>query len=184
MTAFTVASLKRFSISGTWPCVSNRSDVTFGCCSCSPTATVIPARCSALALPVATAAGSSVGCWLRSVASVLLSRGAVEGKIRAPAALAMPPLSCVSFLARIPRASGVSSRAFCRLLPATLSVQCACVQTPGLASGAVECPQAPSPVCRYDGKCKIGVSDHVYNFRAVTFALLPLLRPLRARPRS
>ena len=183
MTAFTVVSSKRFSISGTWPCASSRSDVTFGCCSCSPTA-VVPARCSALALPVAIAAGSYVGCLLRSIASVLLPRGTAEGGIRALAALMMPPLSCVSLLACIPRASGVSSRAFCRLIPATLSVQCACVQTPGLASGAVECPQAPPPVCRYDDTCKIRVPDHVYNSRAVTFALLPLLRPRRARPRS
>ena len=91
MTAFTVASSKRFSISGIWLCAFNGSDVTFGCCSCPPTA-VMPAHRSACDLPVAIAAGSSVGCLLRSVASVLLSRGAAGGEIRALAALMMPPL--------------------------------------------------------------------------------------------
>ena len=104
MTAFTVASSKRFSTYGIWPCVSNGSYVTFGCCSCSPT-TAIPERRSACVLPVAIAAGSSVGCLPRSVASVLLSRGAAGGEIRALAALVMPPRWCTSFLARIRRAS-------------------------------------------------------------------------------
>ena len=122
MTAFTVASSKRFSISGIWPCASNSSDVTFGCCSCSPTV-VMPARCSACDLPVALAAGSSVGCLPRSVTSALLSRGAAEGEIRALAALVIPPLSCASLLARIRRASGVPSRAFCRLLPTNTTSQ-------------------------------------------------------------
>ena len=120
MTAFAVASSKRFSISGIWPCASNSSDVTFGGFSCSPSA-VIPAGCSACALPVAIAAESSVGCLLRSVASVLLSRGTAGGEIRALAALVMPPFSCASLLPRIRRTSGVSSRAFCRLL-------CVCVR--------------------------------------------------------
>ena len=75
MIAFPLASSKRFSISGIRPCASNSSDATFGCCSSSST-TVIPARCSACASLVAIAMGSSVGCLLRSVASVLLSRGA------------------------------------------------------------------------------------------------------------
>ena len=122
MTAFTVASSKRFSISGIWPCAPNGSDVTFGCCSCSPTA-VMPARRSARALPVAIAAGSSVRCLPRSVASVLLSQGAAGEGIRALAALVMPPRWCASLLARIRRASGVSSRAFCRLLPANTTSQ-------------------------------------------------------------
>ena len=100
MTVFTLASSKRFSISGIWPCASNGSDVTFGCCSCSPTA-VMPARPSACALPVAIAAGSSVGCLPRSVASVSLSRGAAGGEIRALAPLVMPPRWCASLLARI-----------------------------------------------------------------------------------
>ena len=122
MTAYTVASSKMFSISGIWLCASNGSDVTFGCCSCSPTAAIL-ARCSACALPVAIAAGSSVGCLLRSVASALLSRGAAGGEIRALAALVMPPLSCASLLAHVGRASGVSSRAFCRLLPTNTTSQ-------------------------------------------------------------
>ena len=122
MTAFTVASSKRFSISGIWPCASNGSDVTFGCCSCSPTA-VMPARRSACALPVAIAAVSSVGCLPRSVSSVLLSRGAAGGEIGALAALVMPPRWRACLLARIRRASGVSSRAFCRLLPANTTSQ-------------------------------------------------------------
>ena len=122
MTTFTVGFSKRFSVSGIWPCAFNSSDITFGCYSCSPTA-VITARCSTCALPVAITAGSSVGSLLRSVASVLLSRGTAEGEIRALAALVMPPLSCASLLARIRRASGVSSRAFCRLLPANTTSQ-------------------------------------------------------------
>ena len=117
-----MTSSKRFSISGIWPCASNGSDVTFGCCSCSPTA-VMPAGRSACALPVAIATGSSVGCLPRSVASVLLSRGAAGGEIRALAALVMPPCWCASLLARIWRASGVSSRAFRRLLPANTTSQ-------------------------------------------------------------
>ena len=97
MTAFTVASSKRFPISGIWPCASNGSNVTFGSCSCSPTA-VMPARRSACALPVAIAAGSSVGCLPRSVANVLLSRGVAGGEIIALAALVMPPRWCASLL--------------------------------------------------------------------------------------
>ncbi|CAM9208726.1 unnamed protein product [Ascophyllum nodosum] len=58
-----------------------------------------------------------------SVAGALLSLGAAGGEIRALAALVMPPLSCASLLARIRRASGVSSRAFCRLLPANTTSQ-------------------------------------------------------------
>ena len=77
MKTFTVASSKRFSTSRISPCASNSLFVTFDCCSCSPT-TVIPARCSARAPLVSIAAGSSVGCVLCSVASALLSRGAVE----------------------------------------------------------------------------------------------------------
>ena len=73
---------------------------------------------TACALPVAIAAGSSVGCLPRSVASVLLSRGPAGGEIRTLAALVMPPRWCASLLARIRRASGVFPRAFCRLLPA------------------------------------------------------------------
>ena len=122
MTAYTVSSSKRFSISGIWPCASNDSDVIFGCCSCSPTA-VMPARRSACALPVAIAAGSSVGCLPRSVASVLLCRGAAGGEIRALAALVGPPRWCASLLARIRRASAVSSRAFGRLLPVNTTSQ-------------------------------------------------------------
>ena len=72
----------------------------------------MPARRSACALPVAIAAGSSVGCLPRSVASVLLSRGAAGGEIRAFAALVMPPRWCASLLARIRRASGVYLRPF------------------------------------------------------------------------
>ena len=122
MTAFTVAFSKRFSISGIWSCASNGSDVTFGCCSYSPTA-LMPARRSACALPVAIAAGSYVGCFPRSVASVLLSRGAAGRKIRALTALVMPPRWYASLLAHIRRASGISSRAFCRLLPANTTSQ-------------------------------------------------------------
>ena len=59
------------------------------------------------------------GCLLRSVASVLLSRDAARGEIRALAALVMPPLSYASLLARTRRASG----AFCRLLPANTTSQ-------------------------------------------------------------
>ena len=47
----------------------------------------MPARRSACDLPVAIAAGSSVGCLPRRVASVLLSRNAARGEIRALAAL-------------------------------------------------------------------------------------------------
>ena len=64
-----------------------------------------------------------MGCLLRSVASVLLSRGAAGGEIRALAALVMSPLSCASLLARVRRASGVSSRAFCRRLLADTTSQ-------------------------------------------------------------
>ena len=117
-----MASSTRFSISGIWPCAANGSDVTFGCCSCPPTA-VMPARRSACALPAPIAAGSSVGCLPRSVASVLLSRGAAGGETRALAALVIPPRWCASLLARIRRASGVSFRAFCRLLPANTTSQ-------------------------------------------------------------
>ena len=49
----------------------------------------MPARRSACALLDAIAAGSSVGCLPRSVASVLLSRGAAGGETRALAALVM-----------------------------------------------------------------------------------------------
>ena len=78
----------------------------------------MPARRSACALPDAIAAGSSVEGLPRSFFSVLLSQGAAEGETRALAALVMPPRWCASLLTRIRRASGVSSRAFCRLLPA------------------------------------------------------------------
>ena len=61
----------------------------------------MPARRSACALPDAIAAGSSVGCLPRSVARVLLSRGAAGGETRALAALVMPPRWCASLLARI-----------------------------------------------------------------------------------
>ena len=122
MTAFTVASSKRFSISGICPCASKGSDVTFGCCSCSRTA-VMPIRRYVCALPVAIAAGPSVGCLPRSVASVLLSRGATGGEIRALAALVMPPRWCASLLAHIRRASSVSARTFCRLLPVNTTSQ-------------------------------------------------------------
>ena len=117
-----MASSKRFSISGIWPCAANDSDVTLSCCSCPPTA-VMPACRSACALPDAIAAGSSVGCLARSVSSVLLSRGAAGGESRALAALVVPPRWCASLLARIRRASGVSSRPFCRLLPANTTSQ-------------------------------------------------------------
>ena len=117
-----MASSKRFSISGIWPCAANGSDVTFGCCSCPPSAEM-PARRSACALPDAIPAGSSVGCLPRSVSSVLLSRGAAGEETRALAALVMPPRWCASLLARIRRASGVSSRAFCRLLLANTTSQ-------------------------------------------------------------
>ena len=91
-------------------------------CSCPPAA-VMPARRSACALSVAIAAGSSVRCLPRSVTSVLLSRGAAGGEIRALAALVIPPRWCASLLARFRQASGVSSRAFCRLLPANTTSQ-------------------------------------------------------------
>ena len=64
-----------------------------------------------------------MGCLPRSVSSVLLSRGAAGGETRALAALVMPPRWCASLLARIRRASGVSSRAFCRLLLANTTSQ-------------------------------------------------------------
>ena len=83
----------------------------------------MPARRSACALPDAITAGSSVGCLPRSVSCVLLSRGAAGGETRALVALVMPPRWCASLLARIRRASGVSSRAFCRLLPANTTSQ-------------------------------------------------------------
>ena len=143
MTAFNVASSKRFSISGIWSCAPNGSDVILGCCTCSPTA-VIPARRSACPLPVAIGAGSSVGCLPRRVARVLLSRGAARGETSALVALVMPPRWYASLLARIRRASGVSSRAFCRLLPANTTSQ-----SMGPVSSTLCTPYVCMYVCMY-----------------------------------
>ena len=113
ITAFIVASSKRFS---------NGSVVKFGCSSSSLTP-AIPSCYCASASPVAVAAGSSVRCLLRSVASVLWSRGAVREKIWTSAALVMPLLLFASLLVRCRRASGVSSPASGRLLPANTTNQ-------------------------------------------------------------
>ena len=105
-----------------WHCAFYNSVVTFGCCPCLRSA-VIPVRCSARTLSVAIAAGCPVGCLLRSVTSVLLSRTAAGGDVRAPEALMMPSRSCASLLVRIRRAPGVATRTFCRRLPANTPSQ-------------------------------------------------------------
>ena len=51
---------------------------------------------------------SSVGYLLSRVDSVMVSRGAAGGDVRASAVLSIPPSSCPSLLALCLRASGVS----------------------------------------------------------------------------
>ena len=114
ITAFTVASSNRSSVSGIWPWASSSSSDPLGDCPCSATGS-IPAHCSASTLPAAILAKSSEGCLLRKVTKVWESPGAAGGETRALAALVMPLRSRASLLALSCRASGVSSRAFCRL---------------------------------------------------------------------
>ena len=65
----------------------------------------------------------------------------------------MPPRSCASLLARVRRASGVSSRAFCRLLPANSTNQSIRpVSSPLVYSLYRPCRlQRPSDDCRRAG---------------------------------
>ena len=74
-----------------YPFSSKASAVTSACCPCVLTSIIIPVRCSARGFPPAIAAGFSLGCLLRSVASVLYSRGAAGVNIRVLAALVIPP---------------------------------------------------------------------------------------------
>ena len=66
---------------------------------------------------------SSLGCFLRRVSTVLASRVAAAGDVRALAALVIPPRSCAGLLARCLRASGVSSDDLYRLLPVNTTSQ-------------------------------------------------------------